>query len=66
MDLVEEYLLKADNYASAAQLVGAENSRVLIRLAAIWRNRALRAKLGARGQAYLQSISSVSRADARW
>ena len=66
MDLVEEYLLKADNYASAAQLVGAENARVLIRLAAIWRNRALRAKLNTWGQAYLQSISSVSRAEARW
>ncbi len=66
MDTVEEYLLKADNYASAAQLVGPDHARVLIRLAAIWRNRALRARIGARGRDYLQSMSSTPRSDARW
>ena len=66
MDTAEEYLLRADNYACAAQLVGPDDARVLIRLAAIWRNRALRARIGARGQSYMQSISSASRPDPRW
>ncbi|MEQ1780011.1 MAG: hypothetical protein ABMA14_01540 [Hyphomonadaceae bacterium] len=46
MDTAEECILKADNYASAAMLVAPKNARGLVRLAAIWRNRALRLKLG--------------------
>jgi len=40
-----ECLIKADNQTAAAMLVGAEDGRALLRLAAIWRNRALRMKL---------------------
>ena len=55
MDTAEECLLTADNYASAAMLGVPENARALIRLAAIWRNRALRLKLGDLAQSTLQS-----------
>lgn len=57
MVTVEECLLKADNYKSAAMLVGGEEARALIRLAAIWRNKALRTKLGARASV-LQSSAA--------
>lgn len=58
MDTVEECILKADNYASAAMLVGPEDARVLMRLSAIWRNRALRMKLGERGRECLRARSA--------
>jgi hypothetical protein len=48
MVTAEECILKADNYASAAMLVGGYDAKILLRLSAIWRNRALRTKLGAR------------------
>ena len=48
MDTIEECLITADNYAAAAALVGGEEARALMRLSAIWRNRALRIKLGIR------------------
>ena len=48
METIEECLITADNYASAALLVDAEEARALMRLSAIWRNRALRIKLGIR------------------
>ena len=59
MDSVEECTLKADNYASAAMLVGGEEARVLIRLAAIWRNRALRARLGKRAECLRSSAAQA-------
>ena len=46
----EECLIKADNYASAAMIVAPEDARALLRLAQIWRNKALRAKLGDRAR----------------
>lgn len=45
---VEECLMKADAYANAACLVERRKARVLIRAAAIWRNKALRMKLAQR------------------
>lgn len=45
----EECLLKAETYISAAKLVAPEDARALIRLAAIWRNRAMRARFENRG-----------------
>jgi len=57
MDTVEECLLMADNYASAATLVGAEEARALMRLSAIWRNKALRLKLGERGRECMRARS---------
>ena len=45
MSTAEECLIQADNYASAAMLVGGEEARALMRLAQIWRNRALRMRL---------------------
>lgn len=41
----EECRIEAENYAAAAMLVGGEDGRALLRLAAIWRNRALRAEV---------------------
>jgi hypothetical protein len=61
MVTVEECTLKADNYASAAMLVGGEDARVLIRLAAIWRNRALRAKIGHRADCLKTKANSDRR-----
>jgi hypothetical protein len=55
MDSVEECNLKAENYASAAMLVPPEEARVLMRLAQIWRNRALRRKLGPHRETYLKA-----------
>ena len=46
MYTVEDCLLKAENYALAAQAAEPEAKRGFARLAAIWRNRALRVKLG--------------------
>ena len=48
MNTIEECLLTADKYAAAAALVGGQEARALMRLSAIWRNRALRIKLGIR------------------
>ncbi len=51
MMTVEEYLLKAENYAFAAKSAPPERQRCLIRAAAICRNRALRLTLAARRKA---------------
>lgn len=51
MMTVEEYLLKADNYAFAAKSAPPARQRCLIRAAAICRNRALRLTLEARKKA---------------
>jgi hypothetical protein len=48
MITAEECLIEAENYAAAAMMVGGEEGRALLRLAAIWRNRALRARLESR------------------
>ena len=48
---VEEYLLKAENYALAAKAAPPARQRGLIRAAAICRNRALRLTLAARENA---------------
>ena len=45
MSTAEECLIQADNYASAAMMVGGDEGRALMRLAQIWRNRALRMRL---------------------
>lgn len=50
MDAIEECLITADNYAAAAALVGGDESRALLRLSAIWRNRALSLKLDRRAR----------------
>ena len=49
MVTADECLIEAENYAAAAMLVGGEEGRALLRLAAIWRNRALRLKLDRHG-----------------
>jgi len=51
MMTVEEYLLKAENYAFAAKTAPPAQQRCLIRAAAICRNRALRLTLEARKKA---------------
>jgi hypothetical protein len=50
MMTVEEYLLKAENYAFAARTAPPDQQKCLIRAAAICRNRALRLTLAARKQ----------------
>jgi hypothetical protein len=53
MMTVEECLMKAEDYATAAQLVEPAEARVLIRAAAIWRNKALRLKIEQRRLAHI-------------
>lgn len=65
MDTIEECLLKADHYASAARLVGDNDARGLIRLAVIWRNRALRMQLEARERRRM-SATAQSEHPAHW
>lgn len=45
MITADECLIEAENYAAAAMMVGGDEGRALLRLAAIWRNRALRVEL---------------------
>ena len=55
MVTVEECILKAENYALAAQAATEpDEQRLFIRLAGIYRNKALRLKLGEDAKAYLQ------------
>jgi hypothetical protein len=55
MVTIEECLLKAENYALAAQAaIQPDEQRLFIRLAGIYRNKALRLKLGEGAQSYLK------------
>ena len=55
MVTIEECLLKAENYALAAQAATEpEEKRLFIRLAGMYRNKALRLKLGEGAQVYLK------------
>jgi hypothetical protein len=55
MVTIEECLLKAENYALAAQAAThPEEQRLFIRLAGIYRNKALRLKLGEGAKNYLK------------
>ena len=60
MVTVEDCILKADNYAVAAQGAKREESLIYIRLSAMWRNRALRLKLGDRARECLRPTPLVS------
>jgi hypothetical protein len=67
MVTAEECLLKADNYAIAAQAAEtAEEKRVLMRLAGIYRNKALRLKLGKEAGSYLKPNPLASKSFTRW
>lgn len=57
MMTVEEYLLKAENYAFAAKAAPPARQRCLIRAAAICRNRALRLTLAARENGKVVALS---------
>jgi hypothetical protein len=62
MVTIEECLLKAENYALAAQAsTTPEERRLFIRLAGIYRNRALRLKLGAGASDYLKPNAMTSK-----
>jgi hypothetical protein len=55
MVTIEECLLKAENFALAAQAASTpDEKRLFIRLAGIYRNKALRLKLGEGAQNYLK------------
>jgi hypothetical protein len=60
MDMIADCLLKAENYAVAAQTAGRDDQRGFIRLAAIWRNRALRMKLARRAAVHVHLRLPVS------
>ena len=60
MVTAEDCILKADNYAVAAQGAQHDECVAFIRLAAMWRNRALRLKLGARARECLRPTPLVS------
>jgi hypothetical protein len=59
MNMIADCLLKAENYAVAAQTAGHDQQRGFIRLAAIWRNRALRMTLVRRAAMCAQLGSSI-------
>ncbi len=62
MVTIEECLLKAENFALAAQAANTwEEKRLFIRLAGIYRNKALRLKLGEGAQTYLKPHPLVSK-----
>jgi len=61
MMTVEDYLLKAENYAFAARGAPPAQQKCLIRAAAICRNRALRLTLAARKKAAASTASRKTR-----
>ena len=62
MVTIEECLLKAENFALAAQAASTpEEKRLFIRLAGIYRNKALRLKLGEGAKTYLKPNPLASR-----
>lgn len=67
MVTIEECLLKADNYALAAQVAPTwDEKRMFIRLAGIYRNRALRLKLGKAANDYLKPNPLAAKPASRW
>ena len=65
--MIAECILKADNCAIAAQIAEtAEEKRSLMQLAAIFRNEALRLRLGEDGERYLKPNPLTSELFARW
>jgi hypothetical protein len=65
--MIDECTLKADNYAVAAQIAKtAADKCVLMQLAALFRNEALRLRLGAHADAYLMPNPLTSESFARW
>ncbi|HEY7800073.1 MAG TPA: hypothetical protein VIA80_14990 [Hyphomonadaceae bacterium] len=67
MVTIEECILKAENYALAAQAaVTTEEKRLFIRLAGIYRNKALRLKLGEEAGSYLKPNPLASKPKPIW
>jgi hypothetical protein len=67
MVTIEECVLKAENYALAAQAAATtEEKRLFIRLAGIYRNKALRLKLGEEASSYLKPNPLASKPKPIW
>jgi hypothetical protein len=67
MVTIEECILKAENYALAAQAAPTwEEKRLFIRLAGIYRNRALRLKLGEAANDYLKPNPLAVQQGSHW
>ncbi|HEX5005923.1 MAG TPA: hypothetical protein VFV70_02355 [Hyphomonadaceae bacterium] len=67
MVTIEECILKAENYALAAQAASTpDEQRLFIRLAGIYRNRALRLKLGEAASDYLKPNPLAEKLGSHW
>ena len=67
MVTIEECILKAENYALAAQAASdPDEKRLFIRLAGIYRNRALRLKLGEAANDYLKPNPLAAKQGSHW
>ncbi len=67
MVTIEECILKAENYSLAAQAASTpDEKRLFIRLAGIYRNRALRLKLGEAAKDYLKPNPLAAKPGSRW